>query len=273
MCIRDSTSIVLAPLSNVVRGISSNLSLVNNVSKLYNVNIGALDNLQCEHDTFLLQCAECRRKVSSMWLLDSGASAHFTNSMNDFIEYKPADKNNRQAVRTAAHTIWVEGQGTVLLRHYLNGDLVTTRINPVLYIPQMNTRLLSMGEFLQQGLRLKGDSHRITLTHKNKPFVHFKPLMLGQTLFWLDALTTTVEARFMETIYKVDYDLMHHRLGHPSKEVLRHAKDHTKGFPEGMTIPTEPHVCPGCAQGKMPAASHSPSMTRDVYKRQIVFKL
>ena len=264
-----NTSIVLAPLSNIVRGISSNLSLVNNVSNLYNVNIGALDNLQCEHDTFLLQCAECRRKVSSMWLLDSGASAHFTNSMNDFIEYKPADKNNRQAVRTAAHTIWVEGQGTVLLRHYLNGDLVTTRINPVLYIPQMNTRLLSMGEFLQQGLRLKGDSHRITLTHKNKPFVHFKPLMLGQTLFWLDALTTTVEARFMETIYKVDYDLMHRRLGHPSKEVLRHAKDHTKGFPEGMTIPTEPHVCPGCAQGKMPAASHSPSMTRatEAFKR------
>jgi hypothetical protein len=81
---------------------------------------------------------------------------------------------------------------------------------------------------------LKGNSHCITLTHKNKPFVHFKPLIIGQTLYWLDALTTMVEAQFIETIYKVDYDLMHHCSGHPSKEVLRWAKDHTKGFPEGI---------------------------------------
>jgi transposase InsO family protein len=56
---------------------------------------------------------------------------------------------------------------------------------------------------------------------------------------------------------------MHRRLGHPSKEVLRHAKDHTKGFPNGIKIPnTSDDVCPGCVQGKMPSASHPPSITR-----------
>jgi hypothetical protein len=126
-----------------------------------------------------------------------------------------------------------------------------------------------MGEFFQQGLWLKGNSHHITLTHKNKPFVHFKPLIIGQTLYWLDKLTTTVEARFIETIYKVDYDLMHRRFGHPSKEVLRRAKDHTKGFPEGISIPTNTKVCPGCAQGKMPAAIHPPAKTwaTEAFKR------
>jgi transposase InsO family protein len=126
-----------------------------------------------------------------------------------------------------------------------------------------------MGEFLQQGLWLKGNSHRITLTHKNKLFVHFKPLIIGQMLYWLDTLTTTVEARLIETIYKVDYDLMHHHFGHPSKEVLRRAKDHTKGFPEGISIPTNTKVCPGCAQGKMPAAIHPPSKTwaTEAFKR------
>ena len=69
-----------------------------------------------------------------------------------------------------------------------------------------------MGEFLQQGLRVKGNSLHITLTHKNKPFVQCRPLIIGQTLYWLDALTTMVEARFIEEIYKVDYDLMHRRL-------------------------------------------------------------
>ena len=81
-------------------------------------------------------------------------------------------------------------------------------------------------------------SSRITLTHKNKPFVQCKPLIIGQTLYWLDVLTTMVEARSIEAIYKVDYDLIHRRLGHPSKEVLKRAKDHTKGFPDGIIITT-----------------------------------
>ena len=88
--------------------------------------------------------------------------------------------------------------------------------------------------------------------------------MTGQMLYWLDAETTFINAQVVDTpdVHKVDYDLMHHRLGHPSKEVLRHAKDHTKGFPDGITIPSTPDLCPGCAQGKMPAASHPPSTTR-----------
>ena len=217
--INANSSIVLDPLSSEGSKGSCNTSTdLAEVCKMYNVNFGVLDVLKCEHKISFTNCAECRSKVSSMWLLDSGASAHFTNNKDDFIEYEPSE---RQPVRTAAHTIWVEGQGTVLLRHYLNGKLVTTRLYPVLYIPAIATRLLSMGEFLQQGLHVKGSSLRITLTHKNKPFVQCRPLIIGQTLYWLDALTTTVEARFIEAIYKVDYDLMHHCLRHPSNEVLR----------------------------------------------------
>ena len=74
-----------------------------------------------------------------MWLLDSGASAHFTNNKNNLIEYTPASESDRQPVRTTAHTIWIEGQRTVLLRHYLNGNIAMTRLNPVLYIPAMTT--------------------------------------------------------------------------------------------------------------------------------------
>ena len=55
---------------------------------------------------------------------------------------------------------------------------------------------------------------------------------------------------------------MHRCLEHPSKEVLRRAIDNTKGFPQGINIPTTSDVCSGCAQGKMPAASHPPSDTR-----------
>jgi transposase InsO family protein len=59
-----------------------------------------------------------------------------------------------------------------------------------------------------------------------------------------------------------DYDLLHRHLGHPSKDVLSNAKSKIKGFPQDLQIPTDMPVCPGCAQGKMPASSHPPSATR-----------
>jgi hypothetical protein len=54
-----NTSTVLAHSSNEGKGEMYNMSIVEEVSKLYNVNFGALENLQCEHKILLLQCAEC----------------------------------------------------------------------------------------------------------------------------------------------------------------------------------------------------------------------
>ncbi len=88
-----------------------------------------------------------------------------------------------------------------------------------------------MGVFLQQGLCILGNSQHINLLDKTKPIVQCKPLLPGQSLYWLDASTVDLfesnDAK-ASLIYNVDYDLMHCRLGHPSKEVLRRAKDHTK---------------------------------------------
>ena len=79
-----------------------------------------------------------------------------------------------------------------------------------------------MGEFLQQGMHVTGNLLQISLLYKNHQFVQCKPLITGQTLYWLDATSTAVEIQLAITpvIYKVDYDLMQHCLEHPSKEVL-----------------------------------------------------
>ena len=50
---------------------------------------------------------------------------------------------------------------------------------------------------------------------------------------------------------KVNYDIMHQRFGHSSKDVLRRAQKHILRFPE-IHFPSEDCVCPGCALGKMP---------------------
>jgi hypothetical protein len=64
-----------------------------------------------------------------MWLLNSGASTHFTYSKHDFIKYETIAPNERIAIRTASDTIYVEGKGAVLLEHYEHGhELVVTRL-------------------------------------------------------------------------------------------------------------------------------------------------
>ena len=133
-------------------------------------------------------------KMGTLWLLDSGASSHFTHDLNNFIEYKKLPPHERILVNTTANKIYVEGEGAVLLKHYQGDKLVTTRLSKVLHIPEITTRLLSMGKFLQQGLRVQGDSHNISLMHQNKSVLTCKPLHLGQTVYWLNTAIADLDA-------------------------------------------------------------------------------
>src|SRR6266704_2354456 len=80
----------------------------------------------------------------------------------------------------------------------------------------MSTHLLSMGVFLQQGLCVLGNSQHINLLNNKNTIVQCKPLLPGQSLYWLDASTVNLlESNDASTslIYNVDYNLMHRRLG------------------------------------------------------------
>jgi hypothetical protein len=55
----SNTLTVLVPSLSEGKRTLYNMSLVKEVSKLYNVNFGALNNLECKHEILLLQCAEC----------------------------------------------------------------------------------------------------------------------------------------------------------------------------------------------------------------------
>jgi hypothetical protein len=104
--------------------------------------------------------------MGTLWLLDSGASLHFTHDFNDFIEYETAKAAERLPVRTASEIIHVEGKGAVLIEHKVNNKLVQTRLYPVHYIPKILMRLISMGQFLNDGLSIKGDARHISLYDK-----------------------------------------------------------------------------------------------------------
>ena len=53
------------------------------------------------------------------------------------------------------------------------------------------------------------------------------------------------------SVLLVNYDIWHMRMGHPSKNVLRHVEVNTNGFTPKLEFPNSDRICPGCAQGKM----------------------
>ncbi len=107
------------------------------------VNLG---NSKCEHGNLYIFCERCKEHwTMPTWLLDLGASSHFCFNLNDFIEYQKYKPHERTPVTTAAHTIYVKGEGAVLLKYNVNSKTVRTHLEHVLHMPQITIRLLSMG--------------------------------------------------------------------------------------------------------------------------------
>jgi GAG-pre-integrase domain len=123
---------------------------------------------------------------------------------------------------------------------------------------------MSVGHLLNDGLKLEGSSSSLEFSRKTSStkwlLLQFKPYCPGQSIYWLSARLTSQHAILaMSSVNTVDYDIMHRRFAHPSKDVLRHASGNTQNFPSNMLSPSNDPVCQGCAEGKMTRSSFPPS--------------
>ena len=140
--------------------INNSLQLDSNITELNN-NIFCLN---CSHG------CDCKTDSKKEWLIDSGASEHFTYDINNFIDYEVL--KNHSSVKTANCTAEVRGKGTVILA--LNtGEIV--RISPVYHIPTLTCQLLAMGKFLQSGYTSTGNNKSIRIMKGSKSFLTFNP--------------------------------------------------------------------------------------------------
>ena len=108
-----------------------------------------------------------------------------------------------------------------------------------------------MGEMLLCNYRVAGDRKGISLIGKaNQLWFGTDPEDEHGIIFGITSIPT-IRSNYIASVSKVNYDIMHQRFGHPSKEVLRCACKHTQCFLD-IHFLTEDCVCPGCALGKMP---------------------
>ena len=206
-----------------------------------------------------LDAEENLNKVS--WILDSG-------DINDFIEYAPLEKPIKAATATTTSTDII-GVGTVLMT--IEGSKHTIHVAPVYFVPDLSSRLLSLGVFLRRsGFTTKGDNQHIAVLQNGQEFITFYPRNVYSTVYTVDTyLGAKPSIRAAEEIFSPDYETYHRRLAHPSKEVLQKAGKYVKGFPSDVQIPLQ-HICPGCEQGKKTNKSFPPSRVRATKPFQII---
>ena len=106
-----------------------------------------------------------------------GASATFTNNLNDFSEYKELDESYEARTANKGIPLPIKGRGTVFLERQVNvlGNMVHIRLSPVLYIPELSMRLLSLREWLQQGCTLRGTKHKLAIIQGSQTSLSLYP--------------------------------------------------------------------------------------------------
>jgi len=227
-------------------------------------------------------CVQCKTKKKDReceFLGDSRASLSFTPHLEDYAEYEIVPAEHSHGIETAAkgHVLKIEGLGTVIITHAVVDKkgvkhTVTTCLHPIFHIPGIAQQLLSLGQFLQEGYTMTGDKSTISFWKDSRiiPRMSLHPheyrdmsVSSSKTIYWLSCRVLTAKASMaMSMVKSLDYHTMHQHFGHASKKVLRHAPDATVNYPKGIKIPTDDKPCRGCAEGKMPSRTFSPSDTR-----------
>lgn len=215
-----------------------------------------ISELHCRHKVADDWCKGCKGKrpdasfhPAAYWLLDSGASCHFTGELSDFTHYKPIKE--KVFAKTANGIAQITGLGTVLLQCVnKHGDEHVVKLSPVLHMPDITAKLISLGKLLLSDYSIRGNKSGIEVYGcGNSIWFAPDPEYNQKTLFGISSIPT-IRATYTNFVSKVDYDIMHRRLGHASKEVIRHVRKHMQCFPD-IHIPSEDCPCLGCLLGKM----------------------
>ena len=167
----------------------------------------------------------------------------------------------------------MKGMGSVFVKHQvisndgLTSEQVVTRLYPVFHIPNLDVRLLLVGEFMfKHGSYIHGDINSIGIfNHHNQKMIECLKRNRSETVYWLTSNiehSSPLRSIAGLTVHSVNYDTMHKRFAHPSKDVMSKVREHTLNFPKGLVIPKTVPICKGCAEGKMTSKSFPQSLTR-----------
>ena len=87
----------------------------------YDSALHALVNCLNKIELHTQKCEKCKQRVihEKAWILDSGASQHFTSTKVDFIDFEIVKNAPEVTTASAKAVLRVEGKGSILLSHFV----------------------------------------------------------------------------------------------------------------------------------------------------------
>jgi len=64
-------------------------------------------------------CSKCEEKTKDGWILDSGASVHFTMHKQDFIDFEEIRDSPIVRTASAKNPLRIKGKGTIILHFFI----------------------------------------------------------------------------------------------------------------------------------------------------------
>ena len=200
-------------------------------------NVQAVVEEVDEEELFVVSCFATARSTES-WLIDSGCTNHMTYDQELF---KDLDATYNTNVRIGnGEKIAVKGKGTIVIE----GCTGLKLIPDVLYVPEINQNLLSVGQLLEKGYKvLFEDKSCMIKDSDNKEL--FRVQMKGKSF----ALNLIDEEQL--AVHKVEDNTLvwHKRMGHFHHGALLYLRknDLVQGL---LELEEKSPVCAACQYGK-----------------------
>jgi len=155
--------------------------------------------------------------ILSQWIVDSGASIHFTGNESDFSDLIMFPIDGRPPVSTANGSASVHGYRAIFVKNTVthNGKKSTNnmRLYPVYYMPGTTIRLMSMGQILQGNIHLEGDDKSLIFIGKDTEqtlIEAFPNPLQSETIYWVSSKIISGKELITHTsMHADDYNLWH----------------------------------------------------------------
>ncbi|XP_019465092.1 PREDICTED: uncharacterized protein LOC109363293 [Lupinus angustifolius] len=158
---------------------------------------------------------------SGSWYLDSGCSNHMTGNKDWFVTL---DKSVETRIKFADDSIIkAEGIGKVMIK---KKDGSTSYISSVLYVPRMKSNLLSLGQLLEKGYKMRLEEKMLKVFNKKGVLILKAPLAQNRT-FKIGIQLADQEC--LESIADEKW-IWHQRFGHLNFKSLEHLKKKSEVF-------------------------------------------
>ena len=213
---------------------------------------------QDEEDQIFVASCFSAKYTSESWLIDSGCTNHMTYDRNLFKDLKPTETSK---VKIGDGTyIPAKGKGTIVI----TTNSGTKTISDVLYVPDIDQNLLSVGQLVEKGFDLLfGKGHCVIYDAVGEQILHVK---MRRKSFSFDP---TEEEQVAYSTRTNNMEIWHKRLGHchVQRMLEMKKKEMTRDF---SMIAADLPNCDACQFGKQNRLPFPKSSWRALQKLQLI---